>query len=189
METTERSEAVGRALEAARRGEDGALAALYTAVYDELVELARRHRRRWSGNETIDTTGLVHESFLRLVDRTRFDWDDQRHFFAVAAKAMRHVLIDYAAKQGAVKRGGDQRRVDLDESVPAEALGSDVLVAVGAGLDQLAQLDPRGASVFEYRFFLGLSVDETAELLAISPATVKRDWALAAAFLQLHLGS
>lgn len=188
MDSGDRIRAVAEALEAVRRGEPNGLAALYSVVYDDLVELARHHRRRWSGNDTLDTTGLVHESFLRLVGRERFDFESQRHFFAVAAKVMRHVLIDYAARQGAGKRGGDLRRIELDDGVSAQGAGPELLTAVGAGLDQLAALEPRQASVFEYRFFLGLSVEETADLLAISAATVKRDWSLAAAFLQLHLG-
>ncbi len=178
---------VNQALEAIRAGDEGALGTLFDEVYDELVALARRQRRRWSGNDTLDTTSLVHESFLKLVDRSRFDWTDLRHFFAVAAKAMRHILIDYAQRQGAQKRGGGLRRVELGDAEAASRARQDTLVAVGRGLDQLAAVDARRASVFEYRFFLGLSVAETGEILEISQATVKRDWQLAAAFLKLQL--
>jgi RNA polymerase sigma factor (TIGR02999 family) len=182
-----RREQVNAALDAARAGDEGALASLFTEVYDELHQLARRQRRRWSGNETLDTTALVHESYLKLVDRSRFQWADLRHFFAVAAKAMRHVLIDYAGKQRAQRRGGDRLRVELDEAHAASGAAQETLISLGAGLDELAKIDPRRASVFEYRFFLGLSVVETGELLAISPATVKRDWSLATAYLRVYL--
>lgn len=183
-----RAQMVNAALESVRNGDESALATLFAKVYDELHELAHHQRRRWSGNETLDTTALVHESYLKLVDRTRFEWADLRHFFAVAAKAMRQILINYAEKQRAQKRGGDRRRVEFDDAHAASKAEQEMLVALGAGLDRLGEIDERRARVFEYRFFLGLSVAETAELLAVSPATVKRDWALASAFLKVHLG-
>jgi RNA polymerase sigma factor (TIGR02999 family) len=176
---------VNAALESVRRGDEGALDTLFSEVYDELHHMARYQRQRWSGNNTLDTTALVHESYLKLVDRTRFEWADLRHFFAVATKAMRHILINYAEKQRAQRRGGDLRRVELDEQAAAATAEHETLVALGAGLDQLAAIDPRRATVFESRFFLGLSVEETADLLQISPATVKRDWTLAVAYLRV----
>ncbi|MBZ0110818.1 MAG: sigma-70 family RNA polymerase sigma factor [Thermoanaerobaculia bacterium] len=179
---------VSAALEAVRRGEESGLATLYAAVYDDLREVAHRQRRRWIGNATLDTTSLVHESYLRLVGRNAFDWNDKRHFFAVAAKAMRHILIDYAEQQNALRRGGDHQRVTLADGDAATQAQPETLLALGAGLDELSATDARRATVFELRFFLGSSVLETAQLLDISPATVKRDWALAAAFLRLYLG-
>jgi RNA polymerase sigma factor (TIGR02999 family) len=186
VSANDRARRVTDALEAVKRGEEGALATLFGQVYDELHQLAHRQRQRWSGNETLDTTALVHESFLKLVDRSRFEWADLRHFFAVAAKAMRHILIDYAGKQSAQRRGGARRPISLDDVDAASSADLETLVALGAGLDELAAVDARRASVFEYRFFLGLEVSETAELLGISPATVKRDWTLAVAFLRVY---
>jgi RNA polymerase sigma factor (TIGR02999 family) len=182
-----RPELVTEALESAREGDEAALATLYGEVYDELYQLARRQRRRWTGNETLDTTALVHESYLKLVDRSRFAWNDLRHFFAVAARAMRHILINYAEQARAAKRGGDRARIDLDDAMAASTAEQETLVILGAGVDELTRVDERRAQVFEYRFFLGLSVTETAELLDISPATVKRDWTMACAFLRVYL--
>ena len=182
-----RENAVNQALDAVRRGDDGALASLFDEVYAELAVLAHRQRRRWVGQDTLDTSALVHDCFLKLADRDRLGCVDMRHFYAVAAKAMRHILIDYALRRGTRKRGGDRQRVDLTDAKLAAHATQETLVAVGVGLDRLAAMDPRRASVFECRFFLGMGVAETAETLGISPATVKRDWALAAAFLQVQL--
>ncbi|HLU67495.1 MAG TPA: ECF-type sigma factor [Kofleriaceae bacterium] len=185
--TAARARAVSDALEAARRGDQEALSRLFTEVYDELHELAHLQRRRWSGNHTLDTTALLHESYLRLVDRSRFEWRDLGHFFAVACKAMRHILIDYARTRQALKRGGDQEQVPLADAAAGPGGDPEAVIALCEGLERLAAADPRQASVFELRFFLGLSVEETAELLAVSPATVKRDWLLASTFLRVSM--
>lgn len=177
--------AVNDALEAVRRGDEAAMAALFAELYDELRELAHRQRRRWSGNHTIDTTALVHESYLKLVDKSRFQWKDLGHFFAVACKAMRHILVDYARGQKADKRGGGQQRLALDDAELGRAARQETMSALGEALDRLTEADPRRATVFEMRFFLGSSVEEIAELLGLSPATVKRDWALATSFVRM----
>jgi RNA polymerase sigma factor (TIGR02999 family) len=185
-----RARVVNDALAAARRGDDAALSRLYAEVYDELHELARRQRRRWSGNDTLDTTALLHESYLRLIDRSRFGWHDLGQFFAVACKAMRHILIDYARGKRTLKRGGDQDQAicvpDADAGLPAD---QETVVALCEGIERLAVVDARQAGVFELRFFMGFSVEETAELLDISPATVKRDWLLASTFLRMSMGA
>lgn len=182
-----RAALLNHCLEAARDGCDQAVAELFEHVYGELHGLARRQRRRWAGNHTMDTTSLLHESFVKLVDRDRFGWADLSHFFAVAAKAMRHILIDYAKRQRTRKRGGEHQRVDWTDRHGASPPSLATLVAVAGSLERLHRIDSRRAAVFEFRFFLGLSVAETAETLEISPATVKRDWTLAAAFLRTQL--
>lgn len=179
-----RATIINESLAAARAGCEVAVGELYEAVYTELHRLARSQRMRWSGNNTMDTTGLLHESFVKLVDRDRLECADLGHFFAVAAKAMRHILIDYAKKQRSAKRGGRRRRVELTETHAAPATGADTIVALATGLERLRCIDARRAAVFEHRFLLGLTVAETAETLDISPATVKRDWTLAACFLR-----
>jgi RNA polymerase sigma factor (TIGR02999 family) len=184
-----RASTVNAALESALRGDEGAMATLFSEIYDELHRIAHFQRRRWSGNHTLDTTALVHESYLKLVDRGRFKYADLRHFFAVAARTMRHLLINYAERQRAQRRGGALHLIQFDEEDAAAGAEQEMLVVLGDGLDHLAAVDTRRATVFEWRFFLGFSVDETAELLQISPATVKRDWTLAVAFLRTTMKS
>ena len=181
-----RQKLIVAALERARDGDTESMGLLFQSVYDELNRIARRQRLRWDGNDTLDTTALVHETYVKLVEHGKHDWDDIRHFYAVAAKAMRQLLINYAEKQRAKKRGGDQRRVEFKDNEPGQALEVETLLSLTKALDELAAIDQRHARVFEYRFFLGLKIDETAELLEISVATVKRDWALATAWLRLH---
>lgn len=177
------------ALESVRRGEDGALDRLFQEVYEDLHMIAQRQRQHWSGHHTLDTTSLLHESYLKLVSAGGLNLTDVRHFFAVASKAMRQILINYAKRQGRAKRGGDQARMDFVDvnGVKAEATDYETMVALSSALDQLAELDSRRTQVFEYRFFLGLGIEEVAELLDISQATVKRDWTLSAAFLRFQL--
>ena len=165
-----------------------AFAEVYSALYDELHRMARAQRRSWSGDHTLDTTSLVHEAYLKLVDHRQTSWVDRSHFVAVAAKAMRHVLVNYAERRRAAKRGGGAVTVPLDDV--SHLLGIDVadeLLALHEALDRLAVLSPRQEQVVEARFFGGLSIEETAMALAISPATVKRDWQLASAWLQREM--
>lgn len=176
-----------KALATTQGGDERALSRLFAEVYDELHELARLQRRRWSGDETLDTTALLHESYLRLVDRSRFGWHDPVHFFAVACKAMRHILIDYARGKRAQKRGGEHEPAPLLPEAHGAPGDQVAVIALCEELERLAAADARQASVFELRVFLGFSVEETAELLAISPATVKRDWLLATSFLRLSM--
>ncbi|MEM6926829.1 MAG: ECF-type sigma factor [Myxococcota bacterium] len=160
---------------------------LFDELYEELHRVAHQQRRRWVGNPTLSTTALLHEGFLKIAAARSVDPNDLEHFHAIAARAMRQVLLDYAERARAKKRGGARVHLVVEAtSVPVEP-AQEPLVAVTRALDRLARIDARRAKVFEFRFFLGLSVAETAEVLGISAATVKRDWGLASAFLQLHL--
>jgi len=164
---------------------------LFDRVYDELRVLARRQRRRWRGDHTLDTTALIHEAYMKLVDGSRVGAGSRAHFFALASKAMRHVLCNYAREKAALKRGGGMERVTLeDEGLAAAApldSGSAALAALDDALDRLAELEPRQARVVECRFFGGMSVEETAAALGVSPRTVKRDWAVAQAWLHREI--
>jgi len=175
-------------------GDAAALDRLTPLVYDELRRLARRHmRNERAGNNTLQTTALVNEAYLRLVDAKRVGWQDRVHFFAVSAQMMRRILVDAARARGSAKRGGQVKRVNhstafnLDE-IPDVSTGRDrELVAIDDALNTLAEMDPRKARVIELRFFGGLSVEETAEILKISPQSVMRDWKLAKAWLTREL--
>src|ERR1700693_2217006 len=173
-------------------GDAAALDRLTPLVYDELRRLARRYMRNERAGNTLQTTALVNEAYLRLVDAKRVAWQDRVHFFAVSAQMMRRILVDAARARGSAKRGGQVKRVNhssafnLDE-IPDVSTGRDrELVAID---DALAEMDPRKARVIELRFFGGLSVEETAEILKISPQSVMRDWKLAKAWLTRELAS
>jgi len=170
-------------LHAAGQGDRAALDEVFTLVYEELRERARMQRLRWSGDDTLDTTALVHETYLKLVDQSKARWNDRVHFFRVAARAMRHVLVNYAEQRRAAKRGGGAPTVSLEEFNPVSEADADEVVALHEALERLAQASERQARVVEARFFAGLSVEETAQALEISPRTVKRDWRLACAWL------
>jgi RNA polymerase sigma factor (TIGR02999 family) len=175
-------------------GDAAALDRLTPLVYDELRRLARRYmRNERAGNNTLQTTALVNEAYLRLVDAKRVGWQDRVHFFAVSAQMMRRILVDAARARGSAKRGGQVKRVNhssafnLDE-IPDVSTGRDrELVAIDDALNTLAEMDPRKARVIELRFFGGLSVEDTAEVLKISPQSVMRDWKLAKAWLTREL--
>jgi RNA polymerase sigma factor (TIGR02999 family) len=169
-------------LEAARQGDDDAFDTLYKEVYDELRRLARVIRRGRAG-ATLNTTALVHEAYLRLVPARNLAWENRLHFFRVAARAMRHALVQAARRQMADKRGGGAVTVAFDENIYAEPVGMDEVLAIDDALEQLEALDPRQAHIVECRFFAGLSVEETAQALGIGSATVKRDWRAARAWL------
>lgn len=174
---------VTQLLEAHARGDRGALDALLPRIYDELRRIARLRMRGERAGHTLDTTDLVHEAYLKLVRIDHMNWQNRAHFFAVASQAMRNILIDYAVRRKAQKRGGDRDRVTLG----AEHLGTEAhledLVALDQALERLAAIDARQARVVECRFFGGLTIEETAEALGISSATVSRDWAVARAWL------
>lgn len=165
-------------------GEEGALDALVELVYDDLRVIAHRHLRRAEGDSTLHTTALVHEAYLRLEGVDGGTWKSRGHFFAFCSKAMRHVLVDYARRRQATKRGGDKARVPLEE-VPG-SLDADVVqvLAVDEALQRLARHDERMARIVECRFFGGLAVPETAEALQVSTRTVEREWARARIYLQ-----
>ncbi len=180
---------ITRLLRAMESGDPTAADALYSSVYSDLHALAAHQRRRWSGNETLGTTALVHEAFLKLAHSESPSWSDRRHFFAVASRAMRQVLVDYAERSSAAKRGGGQAPLPLVEGCMAafEDGGAEDLLTLHSALNELESEHPRWVRVVECRFFTGLSVEETAEILDISPATVKRAWSQARAWLGARL--
>jgi len=180
-------------LRAHAAGDRNALDQLLPRVYEQLGRIARARLRRERADHTLSTADLVHEAFLDLVPLERVDWQSRAHFFAIASRAMRNVLVDHAERRGAAKRGGGQRPARLhdllEDQVPAAGHPMDDLLALNDALDRLEQLDPRKARVVECRFFGGLNLDETAAALATSPATVSRDWAFARAWLHRELGA
>src|SRR6266478_1016308 len=169
-------------------GDQGALEQLTPRVYDELRRIAGRFMRDERPGRTIQTTALVHEAYLKLIDVTNVDWQHRAHFFAVSAQIMRRILLDRARRRVAAKRGGAAPRVNLDEVPDIGSGRARELIALDDALNTLAKVDPRKAQVIELRFFGGLSVEETAEVLKVSSDTVKRDWKLARAWLLAELG-
>jgi RNA polymerase sigma factor (TIGR02999 family) len=174
-------------LRAARSGDPQAADELFRLVYGELHQIAGGQRRRWGGNETLNTTALVHEAYLKLVRQEEADWESRAHFFAVAAKAMRHILINYAERQVAAKRGGGAVHIPLCDAELATPEASEELLALDRALLELARVHERSSRVVECRFFGGFGIRETAETLAVSQATVERDWAFASAWLRRAL--
>ena len=170
-------------LRALREGGDGAIAALLPLIYEELHAMAHRRLTPGARELTLDTTALVHETYIRLFDRSQLDWQDRRHFFSVAAIAMRQIIVDHARRRGAAKRGGALQRVDLDASHLAVDEQAEEILALNEALSRLARLDERLARIVELRFFGGLSVEEVAEVMEMSERTVKRDWRKARALL------
>jgi RNA polymerase sigma factor (TIGR02999 family) len=161
---------------------------LIPMVYDELRVLAASQLRRERGEHTLSPTALVHEAFFRLVDQRSVSWQGRSHFFGVAAQAMRRILVDHARKRRAAKRSRHQQvTLDSDAGNAADA-DSEELLGVDEALERLATQDPRQAQLVELRYFAGFSIEEVAELMQISPATVKREWAFARAWLQRELG-
>jgi RNA polymerase sigma-70 factor (ECF subfamily) len=169
-------------------GDAAALDRLVPIVYDELHRQAERFLRREAPGHTLQTTALVHEAYLRLVDQQEAHWQNRAQFYGIAGQLMRRILVDHARAHVAAKRGGAAVQVTLDESA-VETPGADVdLLALDDSLTKLAKLDPQQARVVELRYFTGLNIEETAEALGISPATVKREWAMARAWLKRELG-
>jgi RNA polymerase sigma-70 factor, ECF subfamily len=164
------------------KGNEQAASKLVPLIYDEMRRLAGRYMRRERADHTLQATALVHETYVKLVEQ-RSDWQSRAHFFGVAAQVMRNILIDYARGHLRAKRGGDKREVSLDEALVFSPQKSEDLLAVDEALQRLAKLDPRQSKIVEMRFFGGLTVEETAEALGISPITVKREWSLARAWL------
>jgi RNA polymerase sigma factor (TIGR02999 family) len=179
---------VARLLAAVRRGDDAALQPLFTIVYNELKTLAHSRRRHWVGDQTLDTTALVHEAYLKLVRADASAWQDRAHLLAIASTAMRQILVNYAERRLGEKRGGGAQHLSLDDVNPVAREASEELIALHESLIRLDAVDRRKRQVLEHRFFAGLSIEETAEVLQVSPATVKRDWALALAWLRRDLG-
>jgi RNA polymerase sigma factor (TIGR02999 family) len=172
-----------------RQGEEGALDRLFPMVYDELRRIAHRQLRLERPNHTLGTTALVHEAYFKLVDQSRTEWVHRAQFFAIAARAMRRILVDYARQHLAGKRAGRRERVSLDEEVLSLDQRADVLVAVDEALDHLRAVDERASQVVECRFFGGLTEEETAAALGITDRTVRRDWTRAKGWLYQSLRS
>jgi RNA polymerase sigma factor (TIGR02999 family) len=169
------------------RGDEDALSRLTPLVYDELHRLAAAYMRREHAGHTLQTTALVNEAYIKLVDSSRVRWQNRAHFFAMAAQLMRRILVDFARKRRYQKRGGDWRQVTLAEGLGAATNLDSDLVALDDALQELGKLDPRKARVVELRFFAGLSLDETAEALKVSTDTIGRDWRAAKAWLMREL--
>lgn len=183
------STAITDVLLQARQGDRRALDRLFGSVYDELRRVAHHALRQEQTGHTLSTTGLVHEAYFKLVDQSRVEWHDRGHFFGVASRAMRQILVEYARRRGAVKRGGRLRLVALEEGqVPAEER-ADALLAVDEALTRLAEHDPGMARVVECRFFAGLTEEETAEATGGSVRTVQRQWRRAKAWLYQELSA
>jgi RNA polymerase sigma factor (TIGR02999 family) len=170
-----------------RDGDRGGFDRLFPLVYEHLRILARRQLRRSGGEPALSTTTLIHEAYLKLVDQTRVEVRDRHHFFALAATVMRHIMVDEGRRRGAQKRGGGRDDLPLEDGAAATMDDGAELVAVNSALERLEAADPRLGKLVELRFFGGLSVEETAEVMNVSPRTVKRDWQKARAFLYHEL--
>jgi RNA polymerase sigma factor (TIGR02999 family) len=177
-------EGITAVLVAHREGEPGAFDRLVALVYPDLRRIARQQLGRWRPGMSLDTGGLVHEVYLKLIDQTKVEWQDRNHFFAITARAMRQVIVDFARKRKSLKRGGGSHLVSLDGRDVAGENQTDLLLALDEVLDRLEKVEPRLLQVVECRFFAGYSEAETAEALRVSTRTVERDWLRAKAWLR-----
>ena len=178
---------ITRLLADASSGDQAALDALLPLVYDELRRLADHYLRQERPDHTLQATALVHEAYLRLVDQTSISWQNRAHFFSVAAQVMRHILVDHARKMHAEKRGGGERKLSLDAAVSFFEERDVNLVALDEALNELAQMDAQQSRIVELRFFGGLTIEEIAEVLKITPGAVRYDWRMAKAWLHRAL--
>lgn len=185
---------VTRLLHELQGGNQAVLGELFSLVYEELHARAHRQRAHWHGDYTLNTTALVHEAYLKLVDQTQAAWESRAHFLGVAAKAMRHILVDYAKRRRAEKRGGDVQKLSLEEmKVSLEGMvalteeRAEALLLLEEALERLARVNEREARVVECRFFGSMTFEETAQALGVSVRTVKRDWAMAQAWLHREM--
>ena len=169
------------------KGDEYALEQLMPLVYEELRRMARNYMRRQPSGHTFQTTDLIHETYLKIAGGEQRNWQSRSHFFGVAAKAMRHILVDYARSKNNQKRGGWQERVTLKENMRVTNQSSEEIVALDDALNRLAALDDRKVRVVEMKFFAGLHVAEIADVLKVSPETVKRDWSFAQTWLLREL--
>ena len=169
-----------------RNGDRSALDKLMPLVYDELRRLAHHYMRGERSGHTLQTTALVNEAYLRLIGEQNIEWQDRTHFFAIAAQVMRHLLVDHARSRQYAKRGGGARQVTLEEAAVVTEQNEEVL-ALDEALEKLAAIDQRKSRIVEIRYFGGLSVEETAEVIGISPVTVRREWLKAKAWLYREL--
>lgn len=168
-------------------GDKGALEQLTPLVYDELRRLARAYLRHERQGHTLESTALVHEAYMRLVDQREVQWHSRNQFFAIAASLIRRILVDHARARLAAKRGGASVKLSLDEAMAAAEQKDVDLIALNDALKALGDTDGQQARIVELRYFAGLTIEETAEVIGISPATVKRDWLVAKAFLKREM--
>ena len=168
-------------------GDRSARDELMPLVYEELRRLAHRYMDRERPDHTLQTSALVNEAYLRLIDQKDVHWQNRAHFFGIAAQMMRRILVDYARKRGFVKRGGDLRSVPIEQVMIVSPERAEEVVALDEALKALAEIDGRKTQIIELRFFGGLSIEETAEVLGVSPGTVMRDWTLAKAWLRREM--
>lgn len=171
-----------------RGGDEAALDELMPVVYDELRIIARRQLRRNVAHQTLNTTALVHEAFLKLAGGAQAQWQDRCHFFAVAATAMRQIVVDYARRRGARKRGGDWKQVDFEVAELDVDHQGELLLDIDDALRKLSDLNPRLTQVIECRFFAGMTFEETGGALGVNEKTARRDWTKARAWLHRELG-
>lgn len=174
-------------LKRASEGDDSAVGQLMPLVYDELRRLAGDYLRRERSGHTLQATALVHEAYLRLVEQKRVRWQNRAHFFALAAQAIRRILVDHARAHGRAKRGAGLDRVELDEEAAGASRSNAELIDLHEAMEALAKLSPRQAKIVEMRFFAGLGLREIAEVLDLSPRTVAGDWSMARAWLHREL--
>ena len=172
-----------------RDGHAGAMDRLFPLVYEELRRIAHRAIRGERTGHTLGTTGLVHEAYIRLADQTRLEYRDRGHFYGIAARAMRHILVDYARRHRAAKRGGAKQMIVLDESLLGIEERAEALLALDEALTELEALDPRLGQVVQCRYFAGLTEEETAEVVGVTSRTVRRDWLKAKGWLYRQLTS
>lgn len=191
--SSDRQATVSALVEQLRQGRHEAIDELFPLIYEELLELARRQRKEWLGNDTLNTTALVHEAYLKLVGQSHARWESESHFLAAAAKAIRHILINYARDRRARKRGGEWRRVSFSDRLFNDLMETDSLswedrvLALHEALQRLAARSERQGRIVECRFFGGMSVRQTAEALGLSTATVMRGWSMARVWLHREL--
>lgn len=178
---------ITRLIRAASNGDRRASDALFDSVYHELRRIARANRRRWRGNETLNTTALIHEAYLKLANGDLASYRDRSHFFATASKAMRQVLVNYAERWTAAKRGSDAVKVTLADNMPMIEDNVEDLLIINGLLERLEATRARHCRLFECRVFGGMTIEETASALEISPATVKRDWNVLSAWVYREL--
>ena len=181
--------AVTQLLRRQAEGDRAALAELFEAVYDELRQIAERYFRREQSDHTLQPTALVHEAYLKLVDQSGIRWNDRAHFFGIAARAMRQILVNHALARKAAKRGGDRQRTPLSQIVVAANSRALDLVTLDEALEKLAQLDERQGRIVELRFFGGLTNKEVAEVLGVSLRTIEGEWSIAKAWLLREIES
>lgn len=181
------SHEVTQILQDLKDGKGEASEKLLPLVYDELRRLASGYMRRERSDHTLQATALVHEAYLRLIDQTQTDWKDRAHFFGIAARLMRQILVDHAREHNAQKRGGEVTKLSVDEAISFADEKDVDLVALDDSLKTLATFDQQQSRIVELRFFSGLTIEETAEVLNISPSTVKREWGLAKAWLRREI--